>query len=378
VRSRCVAPLLLVASLAACESPASRPRDAAAELPPRREATVAGEGHAGSRVDFVVQGCAKRTADKCLGVVPLTLVFSAVADATPPGASWDFGDGSPAGGGPVVSHSYEQPGSFTVMLSVSVASGTVSERKDGFVAVSAVGAGGPCSSDAACASGKCACAGGQCPFPLSQGLCLQECAKLACHSPAMVCVDLSVAGAPQPAEPWRTQLCLPGCAADDDCARRGFGCRQAPSSGGWVKACLPPFPRDVSEPCRRADGTPDGASCVGGLCLAIGAGGYCSAACGAAGCPDGTRCARFSGEDASSFVCLRRCAPAGVQDACGASDPQLGCELPSPVGYYGFQIAGPPEPPGTRFCAVKRCASDPSCGATGRCDLAKGGFCVPR
>jgi PKD repeat protein len=368
-------PLLVLLALTpvACEVPTQTPRDQGPPDVPRVETIPAGEGKGGALCDFVVQGCAKRTADRCLGAVPLTLTLSAVLEATPTGASWDFGDGSPPASGLVVAHRYEQIGSFTVTLSVPVPGGTVSERKEGFVVVDAVGAGGPCSSNAACASGQCVCQAG-CPFPLSSGLCLQECAKVACHSSATACVDLS-AGAAGEAEPWRRQLCLPTCVLDADCARPGFLCREAPTASGWARVCLPPFPRAIGAPCRAGGGAPDDASCLGKLCLPLGAAGICSATCGASSCPEGSRCAHFSGEGLPAPVCLRRCV--GTADSCGKLDPQLGCELPSAQGFYGFTIAGPPDPAGTRYCTAKRCQGDASCGLSGRCDLQKGGFCVP-
>jgi PKD repeat protein len=368
--------LLTLAIAAGCESPGGTVRDLGpADRVPRLEALSSGEGGGGASVDFVVQGCAKRTADRCLGTVPLTLTLSAVVEATPTGASWDFGDGTPPQPGLAVSHRFDQIGSFTITLSVPVAGGTVSERKESFVVVDAVGPGGPCSSSAACASGQCVCQQG-CPFPLSAGLCLHECEKVACHSPATACVDLSAGDAAE-SEPWRRQLCLPTCALDADCTRPGFQCRDAPTTGGWTKVCMPPFPRAIGAPCRAGDGSPDPAACLGKLCLDLGATGVCSASCGSASCPEGSRCAHFSGEGLPAQVCLRRCV--GAFDPCGKSDPQLACELPSSSGFYGFVIAGPPDPAGTRYCAVKRCqpASEASCGITGRCDLQKGGFCVP-
>jgi len=371
---RALLPLLAASLALACESPAEAPRDLGPADRPRRDAPTVGELGGGALVDFVVQGCAKRTVDHCIGTVPLALTLSAVLEATPSTASWDFGDGTPPKQGLVVTHSYETIGSFTITLSVPVVGGTVSERKESFVVVEAVGAGGPCSSSASCASGQCVCQKG-CPFPLSGGLCLQECAKVACHSPTTACVDLS-AGETGESEPWRRQLCLPICAVDADCTRPGFQCRDAPTGGGWTKVCLPPFPRAVGEPCRGSDGKPDPASCLGKLCLEIGASGACSAVCGSSNCPEGSRCAHLSGESAPAQVCLRRCA--GASDPCGALDPQLACELPSPGGFFGFVIEGPPDPAGTRYCAVKRCQSDASCGVTGRCDLEKGGFCVPQ
>jgi PKD repeat protein len=316
-------------------------------------------------IDFAVQGCTERTADRCAGPVPLTLTFSAVLQGDAKSLTWDFGDGTEAQTSRVVTHTYTRAGSFTVTLGAVTASGSLTEQKAGFVDVRAAPPGGACSDDGSCLTGTCVCYQ-SCAFPLSEGLCLASCDKLACDLPGTTCIDLSVPGLEAP-PPWRTRLCLPACKTDKEC-RPGFLCRLAPSTGGWAPACLPPFPRSVAEPCRTASGAVDPAQCLGGICLDVGASGYCSASCTTSSCLQGPRCARLG--PAGPLVCLQRCTPGSC-----SGDAQLDCELPDPTGQLGFEIIGPADPAGTRYCAPKRCSLDSECGSGGRCDLGKGGFC---
>jgi hypothetical protein len=327
-----------------------------------------GEFSAILTIDFVAQGCPVRTSTSCEGVVPLKLSFSAVLLGEPTSIKWDLGDGSPSESGKVVAHTYEKTGRFTVTMVASGADGTVSEQKSEFVVVQPAGPGSSCATAQACESKTCICRS-TCPFPLDSGFCLQECQSLACYLPDTVCVDLSRGNAGT-ADPWRKQLCLPVCASDTDCTRPGFSCSLAPGIDSWHKVCLPPFPRFIGLPCRTAAGVPDPSLCLGGICLDIGASGYCSASCSPQGCPDGSRCIQMTGLSPQSF-CMLRCTESTCQ-----SDPLLACETPSPAGYYGFEIIGPQDPAGAEYCAVKRCTADDQCGVIGRCDKSKGGFCV--
>lgn len=331
-----------------------------------------GDGQAASAVDFVVQGCDQLSATQCRGTVPLTLTFSAVLLTTPKGVSWDFGDGKPAQNALVVSHTYHTPGIHDVTLTVGEATGTVSERKPKFVRVDAAAPGAACASAAACASGSCVCSGAKpCGFPLDSGLCLQACGKeQPCSGGAgkLACVDLSAAGA---AEAWRTRLCLPLCAKNADCKRTGFSCRLAPGVFSWHQVCLPPLPRFVGQRCRTAAGALNPGACLGGICLPMGASGYCTAVCAPGTCPTGTRCSRFT-HNAKQTVCLRRCDGSSC-----AGDPLLACEAPNQAGDYGFELLGThQDPKGTRYCTPRRCKQDKECGLAGKCDSAKGGFCV--
>jgi PKD repeat protein len=360
--------LLAVLVLWGCdEGEVAPPADGLGEGPPVSDGALVGDGKASSLVDFLVQGCAQRTAQGCEGKVPLPLTFVAVLKEEPTSVSWDLGDGSKPAGGRVVTHTYAKPGTYDVTLTVSESGGTTSEKKANFVVVTTAGSGAPCSSSDVCESGKCVCAKpDSCTFPLDQGLCLQEC-ELNCPNEGDACVDLTPKGGGS-GEPWRTQLCLPRCTSGGDCTRLGFSCTLAPSVVGWESVCLPSVLRFIGEPCRDAAGAPDPSMCVGAMCLDHGASGYCSWPCKAGTCPEGTRCAKFEGSETP--VCLLRCGPG----LC-AADPLLSCEAPGGSGTFGFTVLGIQEPPANTFCAPKRCTADDDCGMVGACDA---GFCVPK
>ena len=330
------------------------------------------DGGPSSAVDFVVQGCATKTATLCQGTAPLTLTFSAVLLKQPTSVTWDFGDNSKSQPGLVVTHVYSKPGTYDVTLTIGDNAGTLSEQKFKFVQVAGAAPGDRCAVDDTCTSGKCVC-NGICSFPLADGLCLESCGKQSpCSSSKQACVDLS-AGAGAKKEPWRTRLCLPRCTKDKDCERTGFSCRLAPGVFGWHKVCLPPFPGFVGAPCKTSSGVGvvDHSRCLGGVCQDLGAAGYCTAQCVTVACPPGTRCARFT-KDSKQTICLLKCDGANC-----AGDPLLACEIPSQSGQYGFEVTGPlTDPKGTRYCAPRRCKKDNECGLAGICDAAIGGFCA--
>jgi hypothetical protein len=365
-----LAPLMLL-SPAGCGKQLALPADALPGdlLPAADLGGNGGEAGAGAVVDFAVSGCPTHTAGNCSGPVPLDLTFMALVDSSMTQATWDVGDGSESRQGLVVTHQYAQPGAYDVTLTVGVAGGTVSEHKDKLVQASAAGPGSACSADSHCINGKCVCTGGSCQFPLDSGLCLKSCEKSShCTSGTdLTCVDMS-GGAASNAEPWHTHLCLPTCTTDADCSRPGFSCRLAPGVGGWRRACLPPSPRFIGEPCRKTSGALDDSRCLGGRCVDLGAGGYCTAACTPGSCPDGTRCARLAAGGGKD-ICLLRCG------SC-SGDPWLACELPSKAGLHGFEILGTGDPAGTRYCAPRRCTQDSECGLGGSCSIKDGGFCV--
>jgi PKD repeat protein len=321
-------------------------------------------------VDFVVQGCLRRTPQRCEGQVPLSLTFLALIEDEVMELTWDVGDGSELESGLVVSHTYEQAGTYDVSLTARESGGTTSEVKRELVVVSKAPPGGRCSTDSHCAAGSCVCRE-SCPAPLDEGLCAYPCQDVCPGEPGeMACVDLSASGAGA-AEPWRAQLCLSTCEGDADCARDGFSCRLAPSVTGWSRACLPPFPRSVGAPCLSATGTPDPSLCLGGMCLGVGASGYCTGLCKRGSCPPGTSCAQLAGVDIGP-VCLARC-----PDVSCDADPLLGCEESGGSGDYAFELIESSATAGARYCSVKRCQRDSDCGMTGRCDASAGGYCVP-
>jgi len=354
--------ITLISLLAACEESPAVTVDGAGDLRALDVGVI--ESAVSGVVDFVVQGCEQRTAKGCSGTVPLQLTFSAVLEHEPGGASWDFGDGSKPVVGLVVTHTYDAAGVYDVALTVSQGAGTVSELKPGLVEVKKADSGAACVVDDDCVSGSCVCGDGSCAFPLD-GMCLESC-ELDCAEAKNLCVDMELKGSTAP-EPWRTTLCLPGCTTSAECTRPGMSCQFAPGVQGWRKVCLPGTVGFVGEPCRAVDGIPGPALCSGGLCLDIGASGYCSWPCKANTCPDGTRCVQFDGGGAA--VCLLRC-----ETGLCLNDPSLACELPGGSGPYAFTILGTQPPAGTVFCSVKRCQNSAECGLSGNCD---GGFCRP-
>ena len=332
-------------------------------------------------VNFVVQGCTKVTASMCSGPLPLKLTFSAVlALGGGPTVSWDFGDKSASQPGILVSHTYSDPGTYDVTLSVAEPGGTVSEEKKGFVVIPLAEAGEPCRRDSTCASRRCACASSAsgapaCDFPLDSGLCLQVCKGAPCPvrpsgGLGFVCVKLGQGSGSQPRPEWRTDLCLAGCEPGGTCSRAGFACKLSPAGSGWARACVPPGLEEVGAPCRTPGGVLDDSRCLGGACLDMGAAGYCSASCQAGECPEGTRCVQFTGAS-SKPLCLAQC-----KGSLGCSkDPLLACEEPSTQGDFGFSVLGASPTKGTRFCAPRRCTADNDCGLAGVCKPAGGGFC---
>jgi PKD repeat protein len=374
--SRILLPLALVAcglAQAGCPDGAPPREDGSAvdqKLSPR-DGQLNGEGAASSVVDFVVQGCAMQ-GSQCTGQAPLALIFAAVLPTEPRSASWNFGDGSPVESGLVVTHTYVEPGSYDVALTVKEDSGTTSELKPDFVVVERVGPGGVCSGDDHCLSGSCICQEQSegCQYPLSEGLCLQKCEQYCPQKPyPTACVDLTYKDRGQAPE-WRTRLCLKTCGSDPDCTRPGFSCRLAPGTSGWLRVCMPPFPRFVGDPCRTSAGSVDPSLCLGGICLDIGASGYCTGTCTAGSCPAGTDCVAFTAGASAGPVCLLRCSGSNC-----ANDPLLQCEPPNDAGDFGFKLLGAQQP-AAQYCSVKRCSSDSDCGLAGWCDPKVGGFCA--
>ena len=372
----CLCTVLLVAASLwiACDDDADPPAaDGRAEQLPVQDQSTGQDGDPSSAVDFVVQGCAELSASQCRGTAPLTLTFSAVLLSKPTSVSWDFGDSSPAQTGLVVTHHYASPGTHDVTLTIGASGGTVSEQKSSFVVVAGAGPGAPCASNSTCASGTCIC-DSSCAFPLADGLCLHTCSKqtLCPFTGKLACIDLS-AGVTATKDPWRTQLCLPLCTTDSQCQRTGFSCRLAPGVYGWHRVCMPPLLGFIGTSCKTASGVGkvDHSRCLGGTCLDLGAGGYCTAPCLGGSCPSGTRCARFT-KDSKKPVCLLRCDGSNC-----TGDPLLACEVSSQSGQYGFEVMGTqPDPKGTRYCAPRRCKQDKECGLAGVCDSKSGGFCV--
>jgi len=73
-------------------------------------------------------------ANPASGVAPLSVTFTDTSTGSPTSRGWDFGDGS-AGGGSIHRHTYAEPGTYTVSLTVTNAAGSDSETKTGLITV---------------------------------------------------------------------------------------------------------------------------------------------------------------------------------------------------------------------------------------------------
>jgi PKD repeat protein len=317
-------------------------------------------------VDFTAGGCESGGAESCVGPGPLTVHFSPITPAPVAVYLWDFGDGERSSLA-APSHTYRDPGTYSVSLDVEGPGGALGVTRDDFVTVTASALGAPCTGDLQCESGVCVCGDGDgdCPPGLAgRGMCAAPCDG-ATPCDEGVCTDLDPSGAGT--EDWQRSLCLPGCAAA--ACGAGLACEPLREAGadGWVEAC---FAAGVLAPvggsCADAGGALDDAACASGQCQGEGARGLCAYDCSVAPCPDGSDCATFAG--ALGEQCLARCE---LDGACEA-DPWLGCEAPGGGGDKGFTVAGTPEPGG--YCAPRSCQDPGDCGSEGQC---AGGFCEP-
>jgi uncharacterized repeat protein (TIGR01451 family) len=87
--------------------------------------------------DYIAPGAPTATfsADVISGNVPLDVTFTAVTSGTVEGWLWNFGDDGTASSGPVVSHTYAQPGTFDVSLIVSNTHGATMFSKPDYITV---------------------------------------------------------------------------------------------------------------------------------------------------------------------------------------------------------------------------------------------------
>lgn len=76
-------------------------------------------------------------ADVVSGVAPLSVTFTALTTGTVMGWHWDFGDGAVVFTGPVVQHTYQTPGRFTVSLTVSNTYGSYTVGRPEYITVNA-------------------------------------------------------------------------------------------------------------------------------------------------------------------------------------------------------------------------------------------------
>jgi PKD repeat protein len=350
--------------------------------PPRPEAGPRPDGSAGVFAEVSLSGCAESTVTetelRCLGQVPLTVSFAALAPPDAESFVWVFGDGSDPNNEPAPTHRYQRPGTFTVNLVVGGPFGPLSPTRPIRVTVTAAPLGAWCDRDEQCATAHCLCAdaGGEgCPAILS-GTCSAPCPGCGAEG---ICADLQVLDATGTADvaAWRQAQCLPGCEHHADCPRPGFRCRAVPTrdatgSRDWQGACLPAVLADVGAGCAGPAGEPDPAACLSGDCAALGRFGLCTDPCALSPCPDYAACALFSGGPrAGEPVCLARCSPSRPCD----HDPALACTTADPLGELGFSILDPGVPATATFCAPRRCTDALDC-PSGICDQAAGGFCI--
>lgn len=335
-------------------------------------------------IDFAITGCASGGAlaggadagveepdagpsGTCRGDAPLALEFVPIAPATVDLYEWSFGDGSEPDERAAPQHVYTEPGTYDVSLSAQGPGGTAGMTKTGVVVVGPAALGAPCDADEDCASELCVCDGGACAA-FASGFCAAACDDgVACDSGA--CAQLAPAAPPAPDE-WQTTLCLPDCGDGEACAP-GTVCHelQRGDDDGWVRACFAPgLLGDVGDSCADAGGVLRDHLCAGGLCLAEGQRGVCSAVCGAAQpCPGSAACATFEGGSPGPS-CLARC---DADTACD-SDPWLACAAPGGVGDKDFTVDEVAVEGG--YCAPKTCDDPSDCAPLGSCVA---GFCGP-
>jgi hypothetical protein len=321
-------------------------------------------------------GGAPAVATVCVGHAPLTLTFVPVTSGAVDSWVWTFGEtGETPLRAPTPTHTFTLPGSFDVTLTVGGPAGTLAVHPPlPFVEVLPNPVGAPCDVTAQCAAGyECSCAYAgpfdtDCPAAFGgRGLCTRSCAKDADCGAGAICVDLGRGAA------FRPRLCLQPCAASDECAA-GLTCRDLAAAvppGSWTRACFVDFLGDVGAPCRDADGQPVHSACVGGLCLELGAAGYCSAPCEGDSCPTGSACAQLGGSGGHP-VCLADCSSV----AC-SGDPLLGCEAPDPTGGLGFEVVAENPPAGATYCAPRRCVAAADCQGLPCVEVDGASFCQP-
>ncbi|HTJ45363.1 MAG TPA: PKD domain-containing protein [Kofleriaceae bacterium] len=332
-------PFAIAAGLAACGDGSARPD--AGVGPDAFNPADGAHGTDGAPlawVDFTATGCALAEAPAtidggaatvtCSGAAPLTVTFAPIASGAIDTWAWTFGDGA-ASSVATPSHTYVAPGTYDVMLAAAGPGGSASLARPGFLIVTPAPLGASCDAGAQCASGSCA-----------HDLCVAACGA-GCTG---ACAQLGGA--------WDATECVATCDAPGDCPT-GRACEPvAAAGGGWISACVPPGAlAPIGAACTAAS------SCATGDCLAIGARGACTVACGA--CPADTACAVFGN---GTTACLPSC---DAQHPC-RDDPWIACESSGASGPWGFTAS-------TDVCAPKSCSA-PSDSPGGTCTA---GHCGP-
>jgi hypothetical protein len=347
-------------------------RDAAAGVGDALPPDTSGEAGGATALDFTVAGCPSLDARRrrCEGVAPLALTFVPVASTSFLRYRWDFGDGATSGE-ETPSHTYDLPGVYEVTLRGVGARDVVQTSHQAFVEVKPSPLGRACDRDAQCEGGlSCLCAqGAGCGTAFARGFCARPCGAEACPAGA-ACADLGKGAKADAGVPWQRSLCLPTCASDEACGP-GQRCRPLPEAaamGRWTRVCFGDAPADLGAPCRDAEGAPEDAACVSGLCADLGARGLCAEDCSVSACGPGTGCAVFKDG-------RRLCLPACAAGALCNDDPLLACEAPGGAGPLAFTVD--PGGRGASHCAPRSCKTNGDCGAGGVCRVESGaGHCV--
>ena len=238
--------------------------DAGPDSAPPDAAPPADVGPLPLAVDFTVANCPQLdpTVPSCTGTAPFTVQFVPITTTTVSQYRWHFSDGTPDDPSATPSHTFGTPGSFDVTLVGVGSTGSVDTKTHaGFIIVLADGMGAPCQTDQQCAPNLyCLCsAANPCTTGPLGGMCTSSCQKSDCPV-GSVCTNLATAAANSGhAEPWQSQLCLPGCSSDADCTA-GLRCRTLPgwpNGTSWVHGCFADVPADLGGPClRRHRGSP--------------------------------------------------------------------------------------------------------------------------
>jgi len=310
----------------------------------------------------------------CVGHAPLTLTFVPITSGDVDSYVWSFGEtGQPPVREKTPTHTFVLPGTYQVALTVGGPGGTLTVRPEPpFVRVLSLGLGEVCDTDGQCEEGlRCRCpapeADGTCGAAMGgRGICTAHCTNDGECGAQGMCADMGVSAS------WRSPLCVAACDEDAACPK-GLLCRSLPSRdqpGMFVQGCFPRVLGDVGEPCLGFDGEPRPDVCMGGLCLSLGVGGYCSAPCGRDTCPRGSACVRLSGGEADT-VCLAACGPSPCDH-----DPGLACEREDLRGALGFEVVDAASPEAT-YCAPKRCHDEEACDGLRCVAMGEASFCVP-
>ena len=353
--------------MVACGGRSSPVTDAGPDGAPLDTAPAADTGPLPLAVDFTVEDCPRYDSAEpsCTGVAPFTVRFVPVVTTTISKYLWNFGDGTSDDTADTPSHTFSTPGSFDVTLvGVGSTGGVAPKTRAGFIIVLANGLGEPCQADQQCVLGlSCLCStASPCTTGPLGGMCVSLCQQGGCAVGA-VCANLEAAAATSGrAEPWQTQVCLPSCFSDADCAA-GLRCRTLPGwpdSTSWVHGCFADVPADLGGPCLDATGVLRNDLCLTGWCADLGALGLCSRDCTSATCPTGSDCAAFGD---GRELCL---VPCSASFLCG-QDPLLTCVAPS-SSLLGYQLKNPPTgTAGVPYCAPKPCANNTYCEPAGLC-----------